>query len=84
MCSGWQITDRREQSVSGCRLKRQPEGYEALPDKPRPGAWAVDIKQRQEDFAADVEKALMETYNALYKLQEAIPPVRAHPGFALP
>lgn len=55
------------------------EGYEALAAEDTtgatPGAWAVDMKQQQDLFAADTETALMDTYNALYKLQESIPPV---------
>lgn len=57
------------------RLNKRADGYELLPDKPRPGAWAVDMKKRQEEFEAEAEKALMETYNALYKLQDCIAPV---------
>ena len=36
----------------------------------------MDFKKMQEEFEAEAEKALMETYNALYKLQDCISPVR--------
>lgn len=35
----------------------------------------MDIKNKQKKFDAEAETALMETYNALYKLQDSIPPV---------
>ena len=63
--------------VHWCRTGKHSEGYEPLPDKPRPGAWAVNIKKKQEEYGAEAEKALMEIYNALYKLQDCIPPVRS-------
>ena len=66
----------RTKAELACRAGQPPEGYQPLPSQ---GAWAVGIKQQQEDFAADVEKALMETYNALYKLQDCIPLVRVPP-----
>ena len=36
----------------------------------------MDLKKKQEQFEAEAEKALMATYNALYKLQDSIAPVR--------
>lgn len=76
-CSQLQLSTATTDSfwVAACSSGKHPEGYEPLPDRPTPGAWAVDIKKKQEELEAEAEKALMDTYNALNKVQDSIVPV---------
>ncbi|KAK9809523.1 hypothetical protein WJX73_008638 [Symbiochloris irregularis] len=75
MTNGGSTDDAGSQRLGGSG--KAPEGYQPIPDAPQPGAWAVDIKQRQEQFDAQAEKALMDTYNALTKLQDSLEPARS-------